>query len=455
MDLPDPHVYRDINSETEFTNFTLESVEVYLKQMDKVLDADAKNLYKNRFLKYIRLARQNSLFYVKSDCRAQMKKTVSYDIDVCIDLDGTVKEAQCECAAGMGPSAHCKHISALLYALFKFSTSKEILTEETCTQRLQTFHQCKPFSGSPIKASHLPLNANDNVDFDPRPEHFRNKVGYTDYFRNICINHKRINRFPISQIFKPANTYGVVNDHCYTSISLEDKWLAEEKITIISEQDIKDIKMSTKKQSGSKVWVSERCKRITSSNFGRICKATDRTDLSKLASSYTTYHDISSPAIQHGKKYEPVAIEKYEEMTRKTTSKCGLCIHKDFPYLAASPDALNEDGDLIEVKCPYTARNDIITPETVPYLHEKDDRLYLNKNHDYYYQVQGQMLCTGKERCHFVVYTFEDTVFIEIQRDDVFIKEMLGNINNFFVNYFKKALLDVFFYRNYYKYSFQ
>ena len=50
------------------------AIKAYLDQMDKTLDSDAGNLYRKRFLKYIRLAASNNIFYIKSECRAQMKK---------------------------------------------------------------------------------------------------------------------------------------------------------------------------------------------------------------------------------------------------------------------------------------------------------------------------------------------------------------------------------------------
>ena len=73
------------------------------------------------------------------------------------DVDGCVVQCQCECAAGMGPSATCKHVCTVLFALQMFYECGEIITEETCTQHLQTFHQTKPYKGSPVKAKDLPL----------------------------------------------------------------------------------------------------------------------------------------------------------------------------------------------------------------------------------------------------------------------------------------------------------
>ena len=70
MVLQDSSVYKDFNSETDFVDLKMENIEVYLKPMEKTIDSDAKNLYKEMFLKYIRLAKFNNDFYVKTECRA-------------------------------------------------------------------------------------------------------------------------------------------------------------------------------------------------------------------------------------------------------------------------------------------------------------------------------------------------------------------------------------------------
>ena len=39
------------------------------------------------------------------------------NLDIAIENDGIIAECQCECAAGMGPLAHCKYIYACLLNL--------------------------------------------------------------------------------------------------------------------------------------------------------------------------------------------------------------------------------------------------------------------------------------------------------------------------------------------------
>ena len=51
MVLPDSSLYKDFNSETDFVDLKIETIEVYLKPMEKTIDSDAKNVYKDFFLK--------------------------------------------------------------------------------------------------------------------------------------------------------------------------------------------------------------------------------------------------------------------------------------------------------------------------------------------------------------------------------------------------------------------
>ncbi|CAC5384454.1 unnamed protein product [Mytilus coruscus] len=445
-----------MNTETEFVDFKMGAVETYLEQMDKSLDCDASNLYKEKFLKYIRVATENNIFYVKSECRAQMKKSVTYNVDVSIDCDGSIFESQCECAAGMGPNAHCKHVCCVLIALYYFSSNGEIVTEETCTQRLQTFHKSKRFKGSPIKACDLSVSAvrASNVNFDPRPRASQNTSNYQDYFRNICLNHKYGSTLPTVQLYPPANIYGVVTDHDYFEFHPEDKWLLENCISTITDEEISKIESFTSGQAKKPRWKEERCKRLQSSSFGRICKATERTDFEKLARSMTEIVDLKTAPILHGQKYEKSALSKYEQDFGRSPVNCGIYVRKSHPFIAASPDGIINDT-VVEVKCPFVAKDKMISPKTIPFLLYNDGKLMLNESHNYYYQVQGQMFCTNLKNCHFVVFTLQEVQYIHIKRDDIFIQNMVEKLEDFYKTYFRKAILQKFLYKDYDKYSFE
>ena len=82
-------------------------------------------------------------------------------------------------------------------------------------------------------------------------------------------------------------------------------------VTEISNEDIVMTETRTHGQSSNQLWRAERLKRIHSSNFGKICKATDKADMNKLANNLTKHTpEIFAPAILHGKCYEFIAFTR-------------------------------------------------------------------------------------------------------------------------------------------------
>ena len=63
------------------------------------------------------------------------------------------------------------------------------------------------------------------------------------------------------------------------------EFLAQERLSSISAEEVASIEEKTRSQSENKMWHDERKKRITASNFGTIYHATDRRDKVKLAAS--------------------------------------------------------------------------------------------------------------------------------------------------------------------------
>lgn len=105
----------------------------------------------------------------------------------------------------------------------------------------------------------------------------------------------------------------------------------------------------------------------------------------------------------------------------------------------------NGDAGLDEVKCPYSAR-DMTIAEAVngvkDFCLEKDDEnIRLKKNtHNYFFQVQGQLLVTGAKFCDFVVYTKKDLFIERIVPDNATMIKILEKLCSFFVEHFKPFL---------------
>ena len=67
----------------------------------------------------------------------------------------------------------------------------------------------------------------------------------------------------------------------------------------------------------------------------------------------------------------------------------GLVIHEEYQFLAATPDGITHCSccgyGVLEVKCPFCTKDS--DPDTAKFLNSGS----LQRNHQYYYQVQTQM----------------------------------------------------------------
>ena len=327
-----------------------------------------------------------------------------------------------------------------------------MLLEQTCTSKLQTFHRPRKLqSGSPVKAAHLDLGKRTtSLVYDPRPTHLRKLQNYNSDVRSLVVNNCFKPKIAMNQMYGPANPYALDADHSYLPGRQSDWFLRANEVTVISADRFSAIERDTQLQSHSPLWSQERMKRLTASNFGRIAKATERLDIAGLVSNLLRPRNLDNiAAVKHGRKHESVALAAYTMNTQNTVNKCGLFVFQELPFLAATPDGVVEPGLLVEVKCPYTHRDKAITHATVPYLIEQDGILQLNPNHDYHYQIQGQLMITGKRECDLVVYTKVDLKVVRIHEDKEFQHRMRAKLQSFFDAHFKPALLELHFFKRY------
>ncbi|SMN01597.1 hypothetical protein SPONL_2142 [uncultured Candidatus Thioglobus sp.] len=199
----------------------------------------------------------------------------------------------------------------------------------------------------------------------------------------------------------------------------------------VSQATQSEVQLKTKDQADCEMWYKLRSLRLTSSNFGRICKRRSNHDTlarELLSSKKKLYNSKFMPLpLKWGKDHEPLAYVKYAQqlavsspMLKVATS--GLWIDLNMGWLACSPDGLVRGQDktligLLEIKSPYTARDMTVREacEKIPsfYCKVTDSGIELQHNHNYYFQVQGQLAITGASWCDFCVYT---SLGIEVER---------------------------------------
>ncbi|CAG9770188.1 unnamed protein product [Ceutorhynchus assimilis] len=212
------------------------------------------------------------------------------------------------------------------------------------------------------------------------------------------------------------------------------------------EKDIGVVEVLTQDQRNAELWFQERKKRLTASNFGRIIKLRDTTNREKVVNNLLFSTFKGNFATKYGQDNEPNAIKDFEQMTGKIVKKSGLIIHKDHPFLAASPDGLIvKENALVEVKCPYKAQNSTIEEAVnkgeITYVTYEDGKLTLKRQHEYYYQVQGQLHVTGKTHCYFVVWTPKGLAFEMIQSDDDCWDRMFDKLEKFYFDHMLPEIL--------------
>lgn len=384
-------------------------------------------------------------FYVRGECKASMKK-VAYFVDLKITSEGNVEESHCDCTAGSGVHATCKHVYVLLCGVHEITEKKTIKLHQSCTQKIMDFHRPKKiFYNSPIAAANMPTKRKRSCNYNPLADEDIPK-NYNDYVRNLAIGYGD-SSMPIKQMYSAANPYGIAWDH-YSLLAVTPQDILMEQLLLknVNLPKIIELELKTKTQDRSPEWHEMRACRITSSLFYVVSHCT--TGNKSLLQKILYPKKIQTRALIHGKVHEPIAIAQYEKKFDLKIEKSGLFICLHYPFLAASPDGLLKDETVIEVKCPYTARYNLINEGTVPYLINANGELALKKNHPYYAQIQGQLFCTGRKYCNFIIYTFIDMKVLFIQKDETYINNMLPNLINFNMHYLEPAILNKYIYKN-------
>ena len=219
-----------------------------------------------------------------------------------------------------------------------------------------------------------------------------------------------------------------------------------------SEEENRKIEEATRDQYLCDQWFAVRKLWLTSSRFGLICKR--KKAVTKKFCQKVEGRDLCKvPAVAYGLAHEAVALERFRvQMGLEVVRKAGFFICHRLPFLGATPDGIILPGDetqtkdcqseaLVEIKFPYAHRFNGRAPD---YLELQEDGQYeLNKKHNYYYQVQGQLYVCEKDLCYFVVFTFPRLYIVKVYKDVDFCElHMIPKLKEFYFNYFKPMIVD-------------
>lgn len=181
----------------------------------------------------------------------------------------------------------------------------------------------------------------------------------------------------------------------------------------ISKTNREEIFRNTLGQSINPLWQKARMNRITASNFGAVCKMRQNTSTHNLVKNMLKGANIRSKALQYGTLKENEAKQAFKNATNFAVRESGFFVDIEYPFIAASPDGLVSENAILGIKCPYTAKDftilEAINEKLITYLeHAKTNgeaKITLKSNHNYMYQIQGQLHISRRSHCYFVVYT--------------------------------------------------
>ncbi|KMQ86930.1 hypothetical protein RF55_13949 [Lasius niger] len=209
-----------------------------------------------------------------------------------------------------------------------------------------------------------------------------------------------------------------------------------------------EIEQDTRGQSECELWHSLRREMLTASNFGAVCRMRPTTSCGSIVKQILFPPSLDTAAMKYGRDKEEMARKDLATHLNKKIEACGLFVDFGNPCLGASPDGLIDNDGLVEIKCPLSAEN--LTAEEaikiLPHLKgifNKKNTDEINRNHRYYYQIQGQLNITQRNYCIFAIWTPNSLKTIRVNKDNVFWeKKMVPVLIRFYYECMLPEILD-------------
>ena len=204
----------------------------------------------------------------------------------------------------------------------------------------------------------------------------------------------------------------------------------------------------TRDQADCEEWMRQRKFRFTASNFGKISRG--QRSHTKFMEDLLAQKAFSSAAVEHGKKYEPVALKEYEKYIGKLgrpvkALNSGLFISPKIPILGCSPDAkvidlsCTDRFGLGEVKCPSSKFH--VTPleacdDPTFFMENTEEWKALFKKRDMCTTIKFKGSWAFQEQSDFIVYTSKGMSVERIKFDQDHWDTLRGKLCEYYFKYF-------------------
>lgn len=172
-------------------------------------------------------------------------------------------------------------------------------------------------------------------------------------------------------------------------------------------------------------WFEARKGKVTGSRVGAILGLSPfQKPKDVLRAMVRDYHGAESeftgnPATTYGQQFEAFAQGDFELETGLDVDQVGLVVHPSHEWLAASPDGLIDHDAVLEIKCPFGKRDSAEFASIIDQPH-------------YYAQVQIEMYCTGRKRCHFYQWSSQGSRLETVDFSMTWIESNLHKLREFY-----------------------
>ena len=364
---------------------------------------------------------------VNAKVRASMKDK-SYNMSTTIDRCGGIKQTTCQCPRGKWI---CSHMAATSVYVNKKGFSKTDLPNSWITRPKKAAKQEEKTISHffPHQRPHF-KGISRNV------EESNKKILFEKLSASAaCPMQWFIGPEPPSEVQGERFLYEPGQIHELLELFKESQDKFFEKCSVSKDQ-IAWLAENSNEQRKSNLWGKHRYLRLTGSNFGLVLAAYDQ-HVSKnkpyppslfkiLKGEYSLAH---KDPIMWGQMHEFKAVQDYIKLTGNTVKPVGLVL---LPccFLGCSPDGLiytrgivSNNVGVLEIKCHWKHRNHTITEIMKEEVENKTTSNFylkrngtLNENHNYWHQVQGEMISSNATWAHFVIWTTKEVKAIYVSQ---------------------------------------
>ena len=376
------------------------------------------------------IRRENSITIEAFCVREQSIRQAPYFIELTLDQSREVVGAFCRCHAGI--NGNCKHCAAVMF--FVNTERCEGKTDRPSEWSAPTAHSLALYPKGKTLEDIFGYEKIPSQSFEPPPDDLLGN------FKRLCLKHETTE----SSLYKLLTVPSIVEQPApapcqlhptvkslfgrasaafhatqtseqgscskVRTVRIQDNLektlsdfymskvnLTKDKIISICEQSMEQFK--------SAVWFKERSLRVSASKAHKIFRG--RKPATRLQYFFEA-PPADLKALKYGRDLEDSARQRYSEITTNQVHPCGLIIHQQHCFLAASPDGISVSSDgtlrVLEIKCPYRNSNAPIDVDYIVFSEECGTQK-LKKSHPIFTQVQLQMFVTNITVAHLFVFS--------------------------------------------------